>query len=139
MGQNHVHAEAGHQTDDALGHGQGLAVGGRVGPGHGNLLALQVLHTAELVDDVQHVGHGLGGVVHVALQVHQGGLLLQNTVAVALGHGVHESLLILVALADEHIVPDADDVGHEGHHVGGLTDGLAVGDLRLLFVQILAG
>ena len=42
-----------------------------------------------------------------------------------------------VTLTDEHIVPDADDVRHEGHHIGGFPDGLAVGDLRLLFVQIL--
>ena len=90
-----------------------------------------------MVDDVQHVGHALSGVVHIALQVHQGGTLLQNAVPVALGHGVHEGLLILVALTDEHIVPDADDVGHEGDHVGGLTDSLAVGDLALLLVQIL--
>ena len=80
MGQHHVHAEAGHQADDALGHGEGLAVAGRIGPGHGDLLALQVLHAAELVDDVQHVGHALGGVVDVALQVDQGRLLLQHPV-----------------------------------------------------------
>ena len=139
MGQHHVHAEPGHQADDALGHGQGLAVAGGVSPGHGDLLALQVLHTAELMDDVQHVRHALGGVVHVALQVHQGGLLFQNAVPVALLHGIHEGLLVLVALADEHVVPDTDDVGHEGDHVGGLADGLAVGDLALLLVQVLDG
>ena len=137
MGQGHVHAEAGEQADHALGHGQGLAVGGRIGPGHSDLLALQVLHAAEVVDDVQHIGHALGGMVHIALQVHQGGLLLQDTVAVAFLHGVHKGLLILVTLADEHIIADADDVGHEGHHVRGLADGLAVGDLRLLLVQVL--
>ena len=86
---------------------------------------------------MQHIGHALGGVIHVALQVHQGGLLLQDTVAVAFLHGIHKGLLILVALADEHIIADADDVGHEGHHVGRLADGLAVGDLGLLLVQVL--
>ena len=86
---------------------------------------------------MQHVGHALGGVIHVALQVHQSGLLLQNAVTIAFLHGVHEGLLILVALADEHVVTDTDDVGHEGHHVGSLTDGLAVGDLGLLLIQIL--
>ena len=75
--------------------------------------------------------------IHVALQVHQGGLLLQDTVAVAFLHGVHKGLLILVALADEHIIADADDVGHEGDHGSGLADGLAVGDLGLLLVQVL--
>lgn len=90
-----------------------------------------------MVDDVQHVGHGLGGVVDVALEVDQGGLLLQHAVLVALGHGVHELVHVGVALADVHVVADADDVGHEGDHVGGLADGLAVGDLALALVQIL--
>ncbi len=45
--------------------------------------------------------------------------------------------MIVVALADEHVVTDADDVGHEGDHVSRLADGLAVGDLGLLLVQIL--
>ena len=137
MGQHNVHAEAGHQADDALGNGQGLAVAGGVRPGHGDLLALQVLDAAELMDDVQHVGHGLGGMVDVALQVDQRGLLLQNAVLVALGHSVHHVMHVLVALADVHVVTDADDVRHEGDHVGSLADGLAVGDLALALVQIL--
>ena len=89
------------------------------------------------MDDVQHVGHALGGVVDVALEVDQGGLLLQHAVLVALGHGVHHLVHVGVALADVHVVPDADDVGHEGDHVGGLADGLAVGDLALALVQVL--
>ncbi len=40
MCQHHVHAEAGHEGDDALRDGKGFAIGGRVGPRHGNLLAL---------------------------------------------------------------------------------------------------
>ena len=87
------------------------------------------------MDDVQHIGHALGGVIHIALEVHQRGALLQNAVPVALLQSVHKGLLILVALTDIHIVPDADDIGHEGHHIGRFTDGLAVGDLRLLLVQ----
>ena len=75
--------------------------------------------------------------VDVALEVDQGGLLLQHAVLVALGHGVHELVHVGVALANVHVVADADDVGHEGHHVGGLADGLAVGDLALALVQIL--
>ena len=42
-----------------------------------------------------------------------------------------------MALTDEHIVADADDVGHEGDHGSGLADGLAVSDLGLLLVQVL--
>ena len=76
VSQHHVHAETAHQADDALRHGEGLAVGGAVSPGHSDLLAPQVLHAAKVVNDVQHVGHALGGVVDIALQVDQGGLLL---------------------------------------------------------------
>ena len=137
MSQHYVHTEAGHQADDALRDGQGLAVGGRIGPGHSDLLALQILHAAELVDHVEHIRHTLGRVVHIALEVHQRGPLLQNAVPVAFIQGIHKGFLIFVTLTDEHIVPDADDVRHEGHHVGGFPNGLAVGDLRLLFVQIL--
>ena len=41
MRQHDVHAETGHQADDALRHGEGFAVGGRIGPAHGDLLALR--------------------------------------------------------------------------------------------------
>ena len=135
MGESDVHAEAGEQADDALRDGQGLAVAGGIGPGHGDLLALEVLHAAEVVDDVEHIGHALGGMVDVALEVDERRALLEDTVAVALFERVDEGLLILVALADEHIVADADDVSHEGDHVGGLTHGLAVGDLAHLLVE----
>ena len=84
---------------------------------------------------MQHVGHALRRMVDVALQVDQSRSLLEDAVAVALFEGVHEGLLILVTLMDEHIVADADDVGHEGDHVRRFADGLAVGDLRLLLVE----
>ena len=135
VSQSHVHAEAGEQTDNALRHGQGLAVGGRVSPGHSDLLTLQVLHAAKVVDDMQHIGHALGGMVHIALQVYQSGTLLQNAVPVAFLQGVHKGLLIGVTLANVHIIADTDDISHEGDHVGGFPDGLAVGDLRLFLVQ----
>ena len=67
MSQDNLHTHSGHQADNALGNGEGFAVGGRVSPGHSQLFALQVLHAAELVDDVQHIGHTLGGMVDVAL------------------------------------------------------------------------
>ena len=135
VSQGHVHSEAGEQTDNALRHGQGLAVGGRICPGHSNLLTLQVLHTTEVVDHMQHIGHALGGMVHIALQVHQSGTLLQDALTIAVFQSVHEGLLIGVALADVHIIADTDDISHEGHHVRGLADGLAVSDLGLLLVQ----
>ena len=84
---------------------------------------------------MQHVRHALRRVVNVALQVHERRSLLKDAVAVAFLQRVHEGLLILMTLMDVHVVADADDVGHERDHVGGLTDGLAVGDLGLLLVE----
>ena len=108
-----------------------------IGPGHGDLLALEILHTAEVVDDVKHIRHTLRRVVNVALEVHKRRALLENAVAVALFERVHEGLLILVTLADEHIVANADDVGHEGDHVCRFAHGLAVCDLGFLFIKYL--
>ena len=84
---------------------------------------------------MQHIGHALRRMVDIALQVHQRGTLLENAVTVALFQRIHERLLIFVALMDVHVVADADDVGHERDHVGRFADGLAVGDLRLLFIE----
>ena len=89
------------------------------------------------MDDVQHVGHALGRVVDVALEIDQRRLLLQHAVLVALGHGVHHGLLVGVALADVHVVADADDVRHEAYHVRSLAHRLAVGYLALALVEVL--
>ena len=86
---------------------------------------------------MQQIRHALGGVVDVALEVDQRGLLLQHALGVAVGHGVDDVVHVLVALADVHVVADADDVRHEGHHVRRLAHRLAVGDLALAFVQVL--
>ncbi len=137
MGQHHLHAEPGHQADDPLGHGERLPVGGRVGPAHGDLLALESLRPAEMPEEVHGVGHGLGGVVDVALEVHQRGALLQDAGGVALLHRAGDFPHVGVALADVHVVADADHLGHEGDHVGRLPHRLAVGDLALALVQIL--
>ncbi|CCX41636.1 unknown [Clostridium sp. CAG:1024] len=137
MGQGDVHAEAGEQADDALRDGQRLAVARAVGPGHGDLLALQVLDAAHLMDDVERIRHALRGMVDVALEIHERGLLLEHAVLVALRHGVDDLMHVGVALADVHIVADTDRVRHEGDHVCGLADGLAVRDLALALVKIL--
>ena len=137
MSEGDVHAEAGEEADNALRDGEGLAVARGIGPGHGDLLPLEILHTAEVVDDVKHIRHTLRRVVNVALEVHKRRALLENAVAVALFERVHEGLLILVTLADEHIVANADDVGHEGDHVCRFAHGLAVCDLGFLFIKYL--
>ena len=137
MSEHNVHTEAGEQPDDPLRHAQRLAVAGRIRPGHGDLLALEILDSAEIMDDMVEISHSLGRVVDVALEVDEGRLLLEDAVLIALFESVRDLLLIGMALADVHIVADADDVSHKGDHVGGLADGLAVGDLALALVQIL--
>ncbi len=126
-----------HKADHALRHGQRLAVGGAVGPGHGDLLAPEILHAAEGVDQVQHVCHALGRVVDIALQIDQGGPLLQHPFQEALFYGLGHFQHIGMSLADIHVITDADHVGHERDHVGSLAHCLAVGDLRLAFIQVL--
>jgi len=75
--------------------------------------------------------------VDVALKVDEGRFLFENAVFVALGHSVDDFVLVGAALADVHVIADADDVSHEGNHVGCFTDCFAVGYLALAFVQIL--
>ena len=144
VGEGHVHAEPRKQPRDALRHRQRLAVGRAVCPRHGDLLALEVLDRlvqivafAERVDAMQHVRHALRRVVDIALEVDQRGLLFEHARLVALGHGVDDVVHIRIALADVHIVADADDVGHEGDHVRGLAHRFAVRDLALALVEIL--
>ena len=67
MSQNNFHSHTGHQTDYTLRNRQRLSVGRRVSPGHSQLFALQVLHTAELMDDVQHISHTLSRMVNITL------------------------------------------------------------------------
>ena len=137
VGQHHIHAKTGHQANHALGHGERFAVGGRVGPAHGDLFAGQVLDAAEIVDNMEHVRHGLGGMVDIALQVDQGGPLFKHalikTCLNRLGHLAH----VGIALADIHVISNADNIGHERDHVGGFAHGFAMGDLGFTLVQVL--
>ena len=75
VGQHHIHAEAGHEPDDSLRDGKRFAVARRIGPAHGDLLAPEIVETSEVMLQVEQVGHALRGVVHVALQVDDGGPL----------------------------------------------------------------
>ena len=87
------------------------------------------------MDDMEHVSHALGWVVNVALEVHEGWSLLKDAVTVAVLACIDERLLVLVAFANEHVVADTNDIGHEGDHVGCLADRLAVCDLAHLLVK----
>ena len=42
-----------------------------------------------------------------------------------------------VALADIHIIPNADDIRHKRNHVRGFAHGFAVGDLAFALVKVL--
>ena len=75
--------------------------------------------------------------VGVGLQGDQRGTVVENAVGVCLLDGLGDLGHIGVAGTDVHVVADTDDVGHEGNHGSGLANGLAVGDLGLLLVQIL--
>ena len=75
--------------------------------------------------------------VGVGLQGDEGRAVVEHAVLVGLVDGLGDLGHVGVALADVHVVTDADDVGHEGDHRGGLADGLAVGDLGLALVEVL--
>ena len=90
-----------------------------------------------MVFQLHQVGHALGGVVDVALQVDQVGPLLQDAGREAVFHGGGYLLHVRVTRAQENVVADADELGKEGDHVGRLAHGLAVGDLRTALVQVL--
>ena len=135
----HLHAETGHQSDDPLGNGEGFAVTGRIGPGHGDLFSFQVFERSENTLQVQQVGHRLGRVVDVALQVDDPRALRKHAVGKGLvQRGSHLSH-VGVAGTEEHVVADADDVAQEGDHGRGLANGLPVGDLRFALVEVLHG
>ena len=83
------------------------------------------------------VGESLSGMVDVALQVDQSGLLLQHSVLVALFESVRDLFLICVTFAYVHIVADAHYICHKADHVGCLAHRLAVGYLAFALVEIL--
>ena len=67
------------------------------------------------------------------------GFCASTPALMALGDRIHHLMHVGVALADVHIVADADHVRHEGDHVGRLAHGLAVGHLALALVKVLHG
>ena len=129
MRQRHVHPETGHQTDDALRYGKRLTVTGGVSPGHGDFLAFQVFQRTKVLAQPGEIGHGLGRVVDIALQVNQRRTLRQNALLIAIIQRGADFAHIGVARSQEHIVANTNGIGAERDHVGGFTHGFAVGDL----------
>ena len=91
------------------------------------------------MDDVIEVRHGLCRMVDVALQVDERRALFKHTMMEAFIDGIHESLHVFMAFADKHVIADTDDIRHEGYHVRGLADGLTMGDLGFLLIQVIDG
>ena len=137
MRQHDVHAEPRHQRDDALRNRQRLAVAGRIGPAHRQLLAPEAVEAAADLHEVREIGQTLGGMVEIRLQVEHGRPLQQHALAMACGHRRRHLALVRVALTQEHVVPDADDLGEEADHRGRLAHRLAVRDLRRGLIQLL--
>ncbi len=137
VGEDDVHAEPGHQRDHPLRHRERLAVGGGVRPGHRQALAAQRLEAAVDADEVREVGEALRRVVEVALQVDHRRPLREHAFAVALGERGRDLRHVGVPFAEVHVVADADDLGEEADHGGGLAHGLAVGDLRGRLLELL--
>ncbi len=75
--------------------------------------------------------------VDVALQVDHRRPLRQHAVGETVVERGADFAHVRVARAEVHVVADADGLGTERHHVGGLAHRLAVRDLRLAFVEIL--
>ena len=137
MCQYNVHSKTCHQSDHTLWNRERFSVGRRVCPGHGDLLSFQILHTAEFMDDVQHIGHCLCRMVDIALQVDKRWFLLKNPVFVSFCHSIYDFVHVGISFSDVHIVTDSDDICHERNHVGCLTNCLTMRNLRFSFIQIL--
>ncbi len=137
MSQDNVHSEPGHQADDALGNRQGFAVRGGVGPRHGDSFPLQILQSAEMVDQMERIGHRLGRVVDIALEVDDGGPLRKDAFTVSLVDRGRHFLLISMAFTQVDVIADPDHFCEKRDHCGGFPNGFPMGYLRLLFIQIL--
>ena len=125
--ERHAGSEARQQHDEPLRHREGLGVARRVGPRHGDALALETL--GELLAQPAEVGQRLGGMVDVALEVDDGNLppvACRREVGIdPLLHVAHER----VSLAEDQVVPHAERVRVHAEHGAGLGRGLAVRDL----------
>ena len=111
--------------------------GWRIRPGHGDFLTLEFIDAAEVVDNVEHVGHGLRRMIDIALQVDERRALFEDAFFVAFLDVLAEFAHVGVAFADIHIVANTDNIRHEGNHIRRFADGFAMRDLRFAFVEIL--
>ena len=85
---------------------------------------------------MDQIRHRLRRMVNVALQIDHVGPLMQHAFLKTFLHRGGNLAHVTVALAEIHVVADADDLGQERNHVRRLAHGFAVGDLRFLLVQV---
>src|SRR5713226_1446984 len=132
MGKCDIRAKLGEEFDDRLRQRKRFSVGFGIGPGHNYFFALQI---AFLLDTGHQVGHGLAGVVDVALHVDDGdtgvfGHITQVFVAIApiavangntmsIGREDSADLFGGIAVRDLHFVGFQEDgVSAEARHAG---------------------
>jgi hypothetical protein len=111
--QHDVHTEARHQRDDRLRHGERLSIRRRIRPAHRDLLAAQRFERTERAHQVHQIRHRLRRMVLIALQVDNRRPLRQHARAEALLNRRGDLRHVLVSLAQEDVVADADHFGHE--------------------------
>ena len=112
--QTHVHAKAGRQQNQALGHADGLEITGSIGPAHGDGLAAGI---AFLLDDGHQIGQDLVRMIDVALHVQHRG---------AAGFG--DATQIFVALTPGDLA-DGDAVEIATENIADFFGGVAMLDL----------
>ena len=69
-----------------------------------------MFNAAEIMDQMKGIGHRLGGMIDIALQIDQCGPLGQHTLLMPLAHCPGHLLHIGVALPDINVITDADDL-----------------------------
>jgi len=136
VSESDIHTKTRHESNDGLGDREGLAIRRTVSPAHDELLALKVLDTTKVVNEVAKISSGLSWVIFIALKVDDTGLLRKNALSLALLAGLGNLELILVTLTKEEIITDTDNLSHEGKHGSSLTNSLTMSNLALRLIHI---
>ncbi len=115
IGQRHVHSEAGHHQDQALGNREGAHIVGRAGPGH---TQLQPPGFPKTLPNREIIRQDLARMVHIALHAEEG-------YAGVLCHFPQIRVTLVMGA-----VPNGNSLTVSGQHVGGVLCILAMADLH---------